>query len=257
MNKILFALFLLTACSIETKKVSNSVVENFNPKPLKISKDDSFFWGISTYKYPDEYDVYGLDLFDSKDSDILKLKSMGKKLICYMSAHYEQWREDAKDFPMDLLKGRLGGWAGEQVIDVRQWDKIKPIFVKRIKKCRDKGFDYVEFDNTDQRVSGVTHEDIVIHVRRLAKIAHSLDMGVMQKNMSEHTNELSNYLDGAIVESCNEYNECDNFKVYSDKNMPVFMVEYKKSMCKVKDFGSTYLAPSDRILDGDRWLKCN
>ena len=64
--------------------------------------------------------MYDLDLFDTDAVTVTALKTLGHKVICYMSAgSYEDWRPDAADFPPSVLGRDYPGWPGERFIDIR------------------------------------------------------------------------------------------------------------------------------------------
>ena len=91
---------------------------------------------------PNGADYTILDLFDYKSSDVAKAKYP----IAYFSAHYENWRPDAKMFGK-LLK-HISGWRGERYI---KWDdkKNQRVMKRRLALARAKGFRGVDIDNVD------------------------------------------------------------------------------------------------------------
>jgi len=103
--------------------------------------------GTINESYPVE--IYDIDLFDSSAELIARLKQEGKKVICYFSAgSYEEWREDADEFPENVLGRPLQGWPGERWLDIRS-DKVKEIMKRRLDLAKEKGCDGVEPDNVD------------------------------------------------------------------------------------------------------------
>lgn len=260
MTKIFLFCALTFIASCSKVPVNNSETFVWPKKPVKLSKinaitsKDSFYWRLSGGALPLNYDVYGLDTFDTKDAEIEYLKTNGKALICYVSAHYESWRPDAKDFPKSVVKENLGDWKGEQVVDIREWEKLSPLYEKRIQLCRYRGFDAIEWDNIDQKASGVNDKDLTVFIKRLVALSNKYDLPVIQKNLSEKVNELEPIMGGAIAESCNVYGECNSYRPFFLKGKPVFMIEYIESNCKAKTFGRTYLA--NKSLNGKTWREC-
>ena len=96
--------------------------------------------------------MFDVDLFDTPATTVASLHALGHKVVCYVSAgSYEDWRPDAAQFPATGESARpwTGGLAGEQWLDVRQWDALRPLIEARMDLCRNKGFDGIELDNVD------------------------------------------------------------------------------------------------------------
>lgn len=94
-------------------------------------------------------DVYDIDLYDNKKSVLDELHSDGRKVICYFSAGtYEDWREDAAQFPRDTLGDDLPDWDGERWVDIRS-SRVRDIMSARLDLAAEKGCDGVDPDNVD------------------------------------------------------------------------------------------------------------
>jgi len=77
------------------------------------------------------------------------IHASGRKAICYVSAGtWENWRVDANQFPASV-QGAKNGWPGERWLDIRQTSILLPIMDARVQKCRQAGYDGVEWDNVD------------------------------------------------------------------------------------------------------------
>ena len=95
-------------------------------------------------------EVFDIDLYDNSASVVSQLHARGKKAICYISAGtWQRWRPDASKFPTTVKVSKVSGWAGEQWLDIRQWNVLGPIMEARLDLCKAKGFDGVEPDNVD------------------------------------------------------------------------------------------------------------
>ena len=83
-----------------------------------------------------------LDLFEFSSNDVSKCRYP----IAYASAHYEDWRPDAKSFGRKLRK--IGGWRGEYYI---KWDDPRNMRVMRARMdlAVRKGFRGIDWDNVD------------------------------------------------------------------------------------------------------------
>jgi hypothetical protein len=190
-------------------------------------------------------EVFDIDLFDAKDSDISALKSKNKKIICYFSVHYEDWRSAEYNFPLSIRGNKYPDWDGEWYVN---WDAPEywPVILKRLDLAKARGCDGVEPDNVDQYsgtgfpLTKARAEQLVID---LASATHERGMAAGLKNMldSSSINKLSPYVEYVVNEECVQYNECDVLVTgFINKNKPVFHVEYKggkTKMCNNKPAG--------------------
>jgi hypothetical protein len=165
------------------------------------------------------------------------IHAAGGKAICYVSAGtWENWRVDANQFPASVL-GAKNGWPGEKWLDIRQTSVLLPIMEARVQKCRQAGFDGVEWDNVDgfSNRTGfpLTANDQLAYDASLANLAHSYGLTVALKNDVEQLPDLAPYVDYAVNEQCQQYNECDGYTTYFiNAGKAVFQVEYKLSQAK-------------------------
>lgn len=87
-----------------------------------------------------------LDLFEHGSGDISLAKASGAKPVAYFSAHYENWRPDAKRFGQKLR--RLGNWKGEYYVDWKD-SRTQAVMRARLDKARSMGYWGVDIDNVD------------------------------------------------------------------------------------------------------------
>jgi hypothetical protein len=175
--------------------------------------------------------VYDVDGFETRARTVERLHSLGRKVVCYISAgSWEEWRPDADRFPSEVLGQDLDGWPGERWLDIRRLDILEPIMRDRIARCARKGFDAVEPDNIDgyANESGfpLTGADQLRYNRRLARLAHEEGLSIALKNDPGHVDELVSRYDFAIVEQCFQYRECGRFKPFIEAGKPVLETEY-------------------------------
>lgn len=178
--------------------------------------------------------VYDVDGVDTPDETITLLKTLGKKIICYFSAgSFEDWRDDAPLFPASVKGKNMSGWAGEKWLDIRRIDILKPIMTARMDKFKARGCDAVDPDNVDgyTNSTGFTlkYEDQLAYNKMLSTEAHARGLGIGLKNNLLQINDLVDYYDFSINESCWDYNECDYMLPFVQRNKPVFGIEYVKS----------------------------
>ncbi|MDX6494887.1 MAG: hypothetical protein QOE17_873 [Gaiellales bacterium] len=159
----------------------------------------------------------------------------GGRAICYISAGtWEDWRVDAGQFPASVL-GAKNGWPGEKWLDIRQISALGPIMSARIQKCKQTGFDGIEFDNVDGYANRtgfpLTAADQFNYNSYLANVAHQNGLSAALKNDLGQLTDLKPYFDYAINEQCMQYKECDypppGLPGWSASGKAVFEVEYK------------------------------
>ena len=77
--------------------------------------------------------MYDVDLFMVSEEVIQELHEQGRIVICYFSAgSWENWRDDAADFPETILGKPLEDWPDERWLDIRQIDVLGPIMETRL-----------------------------------------------------------------------------------------------------------------------------
>lgn len=163
--------------------------------------------------------------------DLAALKRKGVRTICYVSiGTLEESARDANAFP-DLVVGKTyEDWPDERFLDIRRLDVLLPIMKSRFEACKHEGFDAIEPDNMDvhDNDSGfpITADDVVAYVARLAAIAHSLELGIGQKNVPDLTGDLIGHMDFLIAESCFQDKWCTDVSAYVRAGKPIFDAEY-------------------------------
>ncbi len=172
-----------------------------------------------------------IDLFDAPQSVINQLHADGRTVICYFSAgSWEDWRDDAADFPASLLGKPLDGWPDEKWLDIRQLDALGPLMQGRLDVAVQKQCDGVEPDNVDgyRNDSGfpLTGADQLAYNRWLAQQAHSRGLSIGLKNDLDQIPQLVDDFDWALNEQCFEYDECDMLTPFVTAGKAVFGVEY-------------------------------
>jgi hypothetical protein len=163
----------------------------------------------------------------------------GARAICYVSAGtWENWRPDASQYPSTVL-GRKNGWPGERWVDIRRIDILAPILSARAQKCKEGGFDAIEWDNVDgyQNRTGfpLTSDHQLQFNIYLANLTHQIGLSVALKNDLDQLSTLKAYFDFAVNEECFRYNECDypppGLVDWTASGKAVFNVEYRSLQC--------------------------
>lgn len=220
-----------------------------------------------------EYDVevYDIDLFDNSEETMASLQGEGRRVICYFSAgSYEDFREDADQFPEEVLGNPLDDFPDERWLDIRS-EEVVNIMLDRLDSAVDKGCDGVEPDNVDgfANDSGfdLEEEDQLLFNARIANAAHDRNLSVGLKNDLDQIGELVDYFDFAVNEQCFEFEECETLQPFLDADKAVFSAEYDETyvndasvrdeICEESlDMGmSTLILPVD--LDDSFHLSCD
>ncbi len=179
-----------------------------------------------------DVDMYDIDLFDAPQAVIDELHSNGRIVICYFSAgSWEEWRDDAGDFPESLIGNPLEGWPDERWLDIRQIDLLAPVMAARLDLAVTKQCDGVEPDNVTAYNNNtgfpITAQDQLDYNIWLAEQAHLRSLSIGLKNDLEQIPELVDYFDWALNEECYQYEECDLLLPFVQAGKAVFGVEYE------------------------------
>jgi len=226
-----FLTLFVAACTLLSVNFP-SVEAYWKPKPgLKWN------WSLGTNpsKIPIEntdYEVIDVDLYTVTKDIINKMHKNNKKVICYFSAGtYETQREEAQGMleVKGLVRTKMEEWD-EYWLDYRL-SEIKPFMTERLDLAQSKGCDGIEFDNVDTFTNvdwddAPSVADQLKYDKWLAKEAHDRNMAAGFKNSIELLEDLKDIFDFAINEECNEYNECDDYSVFLNNDLAVFVALY-------------------------------
>lgn len=175
--------------------------------------------------------IFDVDLFYTNKSAISTLHAQGKKVICYFSAgSSEDWRPDDMDFPVADKGPCLNGWAGERYLNIRT-QGVFNVMQKRMQLAAEKACDAIDPDNVDgfsnENSFALTADDAVTYIRRLARYAHGLGMGMGLKNVQTLLPRVMDVIQFAVNEECALVpGECDPYLALIQAGKPVFHVEY-------------------------------
>lgn len=218
----------------------------------------------------DGVQVYAVDAEVSRES-LQRAKSTGAKIMCYISAgSVENWREDYRQFPAEVIGKAYEGWPGEWWLDIRQIDLLAPIMRARIDRCRDKGFDVLDPDNINgyENDTGfeLTPADSIRYLRWLASEAHQRGMAISLKNSEALLPQVSDVVDMMQSESCYYYGNCERVREMVLSGKPVFAVEYAELMSQerfltgacplAKSYGFSMIYRDTNLRAGSTYLAC-
>jgi hypothetical protein len=175
--------------------------------------------------------MYDIDLFDTPQATIEKLHTDGRVVICYFSAgSWEDWREDARDFPDEVLGEPLDEWEGERWLDISRIDLLDPVMLARLNLAVEKDCDGIEPDNVDGHTNetgfDLTYDHQLEYNIWLAEQAHARGLSVGLKNDLEQIDDLVAYFDWVLNEACFQFDECEDLLPFVEAGKAVFGVEY-------------------------------
>ena len=226
----------LIACGGSSDDNDNADVEVGTDRGIQVvSPGTSWQWQLQgTLNTGYDVALYDIDLFDTSESQIAELQQQGRLVICYFpGGSYEDWRDDAADFPAAVLGNNLDGWEGERWLDIRA-DSVRDIMAARLRVAAAKGCDGVEPDNMDGYLNDpgfeLTYDDQLSYNRFIAEAAHDADLLVGLKNDLDQIEDLVTYFDFAVNEECWEYQECEMTLPFIEAGKAVFHAEYSDSL---------------------------
>lgn len=192
----------------------------------------------------DQVQFYDIDWEENSKKTVRKIHNSGGRAIAYISAGtWENYRSDKDDFPKCVIGTQYEEWPDEYWLDVRRIDVLLPIMRERMKVCKKKGFDGVQFDNLDgfQQSTGfpLTRKDYVKYAARLSNIAHTMGLSCAWENSVELRKELLPYMDWFLMEECFAHGECSAARTFTDAGKFVGGVEYVEGVNSMK-FCNTY-----------------
>ncbi|MBI4231718.1 endo alpha-1,4 polygalactosaminidase, partial [Candidatus Peregrinibacteria bacterium] len=235
---------------------SNSKQEWWQPKP-----GSSWQWQLSGDIDTDyQVEMYDIDLVDTPQSTIDKLHAKNIKVVCYFSAGtWEEFRDDADQFPSKVLGKALEDWPDEKWLDISHYEDFAQIMETRLDLALTKKCDGIEPDNVDgyQNDNGfdLSYEDQITYNTWLATEAHERKLAIGLKNDLDQIEDLVNIFDFAINEQCFEYEECENLTPFIESNKAVFGVEYElktEEFCSEANSLNFSWLKMDYELDGNR-----
>lgn len=187
--------------------------------------------------------IFDIDMFDTSSSTVSNLHSQGKKAVCYVDVgSWENWRDDADQFPSSVLGNVYSGYPDEKWLDIRQIDKLSPIISARFDQCKNKGFDGVDPDNINgyQNNTGfaLSAQDQLTYNKWLSDTAHAKGLSTGLKNDTDQMNDLLSSFDWLVIESCYDQDWCNDAKPFVSAGKPVFQIEYTEEETTTSQFCS-------------------
>lgn len=205
--------------------------------PYVIPVGQTFEWRLDDLSddYMTTAEVVDIDAFSATPELVANLKAQGKIVIAYISAgSVEDFRDDANQFPEEVIGSVYEGFENENWLDIRNIDAIAPILRARLDMIKEKGFDGVEPDNINgyQNNSGfpLTVENTKPFCRWLIEEAHSRGLSIGQKNAEELVPDLVDEFDWILTEGAVDGNWYQDVIPYIEAGKAVFLTEYTDDM---------------------------
>lgn len=178
--------------------------------------------------------VVELDCAETPATTVRAFQRRGAKVLGYYSAgSIEEYRDDVARFPAEVVGKVYDGYPDERWLDVRRIDVLLPILRDRMAACARKGFDGVDPDNVNgyENDTGfpLTADDQVAFNRAVADAAHRLGLAVVLKNTGGLVPRLAGWFDGAVLESCFQFEECARYSPFVRRNKAVYAIEYERT----------------------------
>ena len=206
--------------------------------------DVTWQWQLSgTLNTDYDVEIYDIDLWAATPQLVDALHADGRRVMCYFSAgSADDRREDFGRFASADVGRPLDGFPRERWLDVRS-EAVLAVMLDRLDLAAARGCDGVEPDNVD----GYLHEtgfeiaprDQITYSRALANAAHRRGLAVAQKNAIAFSDELVEYVDLQLNESCHRFDECHLTAPYADAGKPVLNVEYPGSEAEAEAAADT------------------
>ncbi len=234
---LLLIVVILVGCVTNTiPEKEYKIIKKTIETPIKDSvfkPGTSWQWQLSgriNTKY--DVDVYDIDLVETSQAVIDELHENGKKVICYFSAgSWEEYRDDADEFPERVLGNTLEGWPDERWLDISKYKDFSGIMEARMDLAVKKSCGAIEPDNVDGYLTDngfrLRSDDQLEYNRWLAREAHERGLLIGLKNDLEQIKELVDHFDFAVNEQCFEYDECEMLKPFIKQGKAVFGEEYE------------------------------
>lgn len=195
--------------------------------------------------YQSGVEIVNLDLEEVEDYPrVVEIAhDAGSRVVCYTSSGYEEWRNDADEYPEEALGGPICRnssctevWPGER------WGKISEpalhdFLARRMDRAAAVGCDGIELDNVDvawnQVGFSITPEENLAALLELDRLANARGLAYFVKNTPDLADVLAPSAEGVFIEECHTYRECDAYQPYEGK--AVVMIEYSAS-CTARDW---------------------
>jgi hypothetical protein len=178
----------------------------------------------------EDVQLFYLDPAWQPASDLAALHAAGRHYLCYLSAGtYEDFREDAEEFPANVIGNPLVDFPRERWVDVRS-SAVREIMARRVTELAAKGCDGVPPSSLAVHAAetgfGLTESDALDYSRWLAERIHAAGMSAGLAAPAALSAELWPTFEFGLAIDCLEGSQCAEFDVFTRAGKPVLHVEF-------------------------------
>lgn len=177
----------------------------------------------------DDADFFYLDAEQQDPADLAELHRQGRHYLCYLSAgSYEDFRDDADQFPESAIGNPLAAFPSERWLDVRD-SSVRELMARRIQTLAGRGCDGIPpsslgVSEADTGFS-LTREDALEYARWVAGQVHAAGMSVGLTGPTSLTADLAPDFDFGLAINCVRSTGCAEYEVLRTAEKPVLYVE--------------------------------
>lgn len=177
----------------------------------------------------DDADFFYLDAEQQAPEDLAELRRQGRHYLCYLSAgSFEDFRDDADQFPQSAIGNPLAAFPGERWLDVRD-ATVRQLMAARIERLAKLGCAGVPPSaltvHTADTGFVLTLGDALEYSRWVAERLHASGMSAGLIGPASLTSELWAVFDFGLAIGCVEGTQCAEYEVLRQGGRPVFFVE--------------------------------
>jgi hypothetical protein len=196
-----------------------------------------------------EVDVLIVPLFDASSGkpldsrQIENLNARGITVLCSVIVGYWNVTDpDADDFTATMKGSSLWGDSNRRWLDIRNtgvWEIMESRFeLAKQTGCSGVVGVYLQtfIENTGLPITG---GDQLAYNRYLADAAHELGLSIGMYNTNYQADQLVSWYDFAVVESCLEAANCQDYVPFVTLKKPVFDIEYWSMNAELNICGAT------------------
>ncbi|MFM2417249.1 MAG: hypothetical protein RL385_1972 [Pseudomonadota bacterium] len=174
-------------------------------------------------------DVFVIDLFETKRTDIERLHALGRVAVAYVAAgSYESWRPDVDALPEATIGNALSRYPEEAWLDVRH-PSVRQLLVGRLTLAVDKGFDGVLLASLDAYRANSGHDlsaaDQLAYNVWLAQRADQVGLAAGISSDWEQADSLAEHFGFALDVGCIADGQCAALMPYVRRGRAVFDIE--------------------------------
>ena len=177
----------------------------------------------------EDAELFYLDAELQDPADLATLHAEGRHYLCYLSAgSLEEFRDDAQEFPEEVIGKPLTSFPDERWLDVRA-PVVRELMARRIEALAGAGCDGVPPSSLAVHVAdsgfALTVDDTLDYARWFAERIHAAGMSAGLTGPAALTSELWPTFDFGLAIGCLDGTRCAEFAVFGQAGKPVLHLE--------------------------------